>query len=359
MKIVFDCRFIRVDHHDGISRFSSELFTSLSSLTPVTALISDLRQLDKLPAGNDFIVANDPTDGFRELFIARKLNDEGATHVFSPMQTMGSLGRRYKLILTLHDLIYYSHPKPPPYLPLLVRVAWRLYHLSYWPARVLLNRADAVATVSDTSKREILGNKLTKREVIVIYNAPGSEVSAELTPKIRTSGPKKTLVYMGSFMDYKNVECLVRAMGDLPEYELLLLSKISDSRKRELLEIAAESQERIVFRNGVSEKEYAEALAGAFALVSASKEEGFGIPLVEAMNHGLPLIVSDIPIFREVAFDAAYFFNPNDPSDFSSKVRKLAQGESWRELSAKSGKRAKDFNWNDSAKVLFQALERL
>ncbi len=49
MTFFFDCRFIRVDHHDGISRFSSELFASVSKQTEVTALISDMAQLEKLP----------------------------------------------------------------------------------------------------------------------------------------------------------------------------------------------------------------------------------------------------------------------------------------------------------------------
>lgn len=359
MKIVFDCRFIRMDHHDGISRFSSELFTALASLVPVTALICDRRQLDRLPAGSEFLMGNDPTNGIGEIFIARTLNKFGATHVFSPMQTMGSTGRRYKLILTLHDLIYYSHPKAPPSLPLLVRIAWRIYHLNYLGARLLLNRADVVATVSNTSKELIQKHKLTKRKVVVIYNAPDSSgIHAQI--QVAGSGKNsKTLVYMGSFMDYKNVECLVEGLKDLPEFRLVLLSKISKERRRQLLQAAGSAANRIEFKNGVSEQEYAEILANAFALVSASKEEGFGIPLVEAMTHGLPIVVSDIPIFREVAADAAYYFDPTNPSDFSRQVKLLDEMNNWIELSSKSNRRSKVFNWTQSAKTLLETLEAI
>jgi hypothetical protein len=58
------------------------------------------------------------------------------------MQTMGSWGSKYGLVLTLHDLIYYEHPAPPGFLPAPVRVLWRLYHKAFWPQRLLLNRAD-------------------------------------------------------------------------------------------------------------------------------------------------------------------------------------------------------------------------
>ena len=111
-KVFFDARYIRFDHHDGISRFSAALFAALSMRTKVVAVIYDHRQLEKLPQGTEFIMANQPTS-WREPFIASTLNRAGAKVVFSPMQTIGSFGRKYKLILTLHDLIYYNHKTPP------------------------------------------------------------------------------------------------------------------------------------------------------------------------------------------------------------------------------------------------------
>jgi len=200
MKLIFDCRFIRLDHHDGISRFSSELFHAVSKQIPTTALIFDLKQLRFLPEGVDYIVGNDPTNGFKELFIAKLLNRFQPTHVFSPMQTMGSIGRKYKLVLTLHDLIYYTHKLSPPALPLLVRIAWRLYHLNYWAGRVLLNRADSVVTVSRTSKELIQARKLTTKPVHVVYNAPDSNTRVFSQHPAMTVAGRRSLVYMGSFM---------------------------------------------------------------------------------------------------------------------------------------------------------------
>lgn len=358
MKLFFDCRFIRLDHHDGISRFSSALFAAVSKKVKVIALISDLRQLPFLPEGVEYIIGNDPLDAWSELRLPAKLNALGATHVFSPMQTMGSFGRRYKLILTLHDLIYYSHPKAPPSLPLLVRIAWRAYHLNFWAARFLLNRADAVVTVSETSKQLILQNKLTDKPVHVIYNAPAmSSLNGPATAD-KTARGRNQLLYMGSFMEYKNVECLIQAMKDLPDHGLVLLSKVHPSRKAELLALAGDTQNRIIFRNGIDDAQYQKLLQGAFALVSASKDEGFGIPLVEAMSHGIPLVVSDLPIFREVAGDAGYFFDPTDPKDFAASINKLSDQSAWEAASRKSLERAAFFDWDESAEVLLGALKQ-
>jgi glycosyltransferase involved in cell wall biosynthesis len=359
MKLIFDCRFIRDEHHDGISRFSTELFSALAKQTAVIALISDQSVLKWLPADTEYIVGNNPTNPLAELGISRKLNKLGATHVFSPMQTMGSLGKKYKLVLTLHDLIYYSHPKAPTFLPLLVRIAWRLYHLSLTPVRVLLNRADAVVTISETSKDLIMNKKLTKQAVHVIYNATASfSLKSEVARQI-TESPRNKLVYMGSFMQYKNVELLIQAMKFLPEYELVLLSKISRQRESALRSLAGIAESSVSFRNGVTDLEYATELASAFALVSASKDEGFGIPLVEAMGYGTPLVLSDIPIFREIGQDAAMYFDPTSPEQFASQVRKLEESGTWGEYSSRAKERGAFFDWNRSATRLLDVLRQL
>lgn len=359
MKLIFDCRFIRFNYHDGISRFSSELFAAVSRRVDTTALISDLRQLRWLPEGTTYVLGNDPTKALSELGLPRTLNALGATHVFSPMQTMGTLGKKYKLILTLHDLIYYTHPLAPPELSLWVRILWRIYHLNFWAARMLLNRADATVTVSETSKQLINRHKLTSKPIYVIYSAPDSSTADLVSSSPKTLGSRKQLVYMGSFMPYKNAECLVRAMKDLPEHELVLLSKIDPIRKKALTELAGEASNRIIYRDGVSDTEYAKTLEGAFALVSASKQEGFGIPLVEAMTHGIPLVISDIPIFREVAEAAGAYFDPSSPAEFVSSIGVLAVPEEWESASRRSRKRAASFNWDASASVLLQALEQI
>jgi glycosyltransferase involved in cell wall biosynthesis len=350
--IFFDARYIRVDHHDGISRFSAGLFEALSRRVNVVAIISDERQLAKLPPC-EHVVVPAPTSVLEPL-AALKLNRYKPQVVFSPMQTMGTLGRKYKLILTLHDLIYYRHPAPPPSFSLPIRVLWRLYHLFYWPQRLLLNRADAVATVSETTKRLIKQHKLTRRPVSVVYNA------AEKAPRplAMPSAPKsRKLLYMGSFMDYKNVETLIRAMKFLPDFELVLLSRISPERKSQLQQLVGASN--VTFANGVSETEYLDHIDSAFALVSASRDEGFGIPLVEAMSRAIPVVVSDIEIFREIGGAAAIYFEPNAAEALAERVIALNNQDSWSAASKSALIQASKFSWDSSAESLLKMIEKL
>jgi len=351
----FDARFIRIGYHDGISRFSAELVKALNKKVDVVVLIFDLRQLESLPAGIKYVLVNNPQSP-SEIFIARKLNKIGVSHLFSPMQVMGTVGRQYKLVLTLHDLIYYRHRKPPQDLNLLIRAVWRLYHLSYQPQRWLLNRADYIATVSETTKKLISQHKLTKRPVAVVYNAP----DASHNNKPRTAPNSKKLIYIGSFMPYKNVETLVEAVGMLPDFELHLLSKIAESRKVQLQKLVTAIGSKVIFHNGVSDEEYLELLDEAFALVTASKDEGFGIPLVEAMQRGTPVVVSNLAIFHEVASDAGSYFEADDPKELAGRITELATGSNWADSSKASIAQVAKFDWDESANQLlkmFQSLE--
>jgi glycosyltransferase involved in cell wall biosynthesis len=170
----------------------------------------------------------------------------------------------------------------------------------------------------------------------------------------------KNLVYMGSFMPYKNVELLIKGMENLPEFTLTLCSKVDPKRREQLL--ASASQEvwsRIEFVNGMSESKYLEMLDESFALVTASKDEGFGIPVIEAMSRSIPVVLSDIPIFREVASDAAHFFDPESPSEFASAIKGLDEIGSWQQASKASLERAKAFSWDDSAKKLNLLIQSL
>jgi glycosyltransferase involved in cell wall biosynthesis len=290
--------------------------------------------------------------------------------VFTPMQTMGSWGREYKLVLTVHDLIYYSNRTPPRDLPAPIRLLWRLYHLAWWPQRMLLNRADAIVTVSKTTARLIAEHHLTKRPVSVVMNAAdqptpaqSSYAAARATPTrsaqssyaaARATPTRRSLVYMGSFMPYKNVETLVRAAALLPGCTLHLMSRISDAERQRLSAVAPGAT--LVFHNGATDEQYQEELAGATALVTASRDEGFGIPLVEAMTLGTPAVVSDIPIFREIGADACVYFDPESPEALASAIRSLEAPAVWLEHSRRAVERARQFTWAASAEHLLTVL---
>ncbi|WP_144759770.1 glycosyltransferase family 1 protein [Curtobacterium sp. 9128] len=349
MRIGIDCRYVRIGRHDGISRFTAGVVAHLPDRHDYTLLVSDERQLASLPEGLPWVRIPAPTDA-GEPFVARHVNRLGLDAVFSPMQTMGSRGRRYALVLTLHDLIYYRNRTPPREFSWPIRLGWRAFHLSWAPQRLLLNGADGVVTVSETTAGLIAAHHLTKRPVTVAHNA------ADPAPRRASDGERtKTLVYMGSFMPYKNVETLVAALPLLgADWTLHCMSSVSAADRARLSGLAGEGA--VVFHDGASDAEYLDTLRSATALVTASYDEGFGIPLVEAMGVGTPVAVSDIPIFREIGGDAAEYFDPASPSAVAAAVRRLEAR--WDAASEASVVRAARFRWVDSAEQVVRAVER-
>lgn len=349
MNIVFDCRYTRIGRHDGISRYGSRLAGELSKLHPVTMLISDERQLELLP-DLPWKLISSPT-GIAEPWVAHQVNKLDPDVVFTPMQTMGPFGRKYPLVTTVHDLIYYKHPTPPRNLPWAVRVMWRIYHLTWAFQRALLNRADAHVTDSDTTRDQMVEHNLTKNPISVVTlgtDSPGDY-------KVRMAPTSRELVYMGSYMPYKNVELIARALQDLPGYTLHLMSRTDETVRAELTALAPESS--LIFHNGASDEVYAETLSRATALVSASRDEGFGLPQIEAMVLGTPVLLSDIPIFREISGDAGGFFSPDDSAELVREVTALEDPAVWQARSMAARARSADFTWAKGAAALAQVLE--
>lgn len=367
--LLMDARYTRTDFHDGISRYGASLIEAVHRVADPTRvrvkmLISDERQLALLPADVPWHRISGPTSA-REPLVARQVRRLRPDVVFSPMQTMGSAGRDYGLILTLHDLIYYEHRTPPRNLPEPVRWLWRLYHLAYAPQRLLLDRADAVATVSRTTAELIARHRLTRRPVRVVSNAP-QPVAAPRDPR---STPTRELLYMGSFMEYKDVESLLDAVPLLPGWTLHLLSRIGSDRRTALEEHLAAARVRrgetgaeVVFHDGTDEGEYTRLLRRVTASVTLSRAEGFGLPVAEAQAHGTPVICSDLPIFREIAGwgTPAWRGVPLDGDRGAALARRVHELEDPAEFvraSRASAEQAARFSWDDSARALLDLVE--
>jgi len=77
------------------------------------------------------------------------------------------------------------------------------------------------------------------------------------------------------------------------------------------------------------------------------------------MKHGLPLVLSDIPIFREIAQDAALYFDATSPENFATQVQELEKSGKWLDASSRSKARGVNFDWNQSASRLLEILRKL
>lgn len=368
MKILFDARWMLVENRfDGVSRYTYELAHALaaSSDLKVAWLVYDQRQVDKLPAG-EIVWANNPNNILREVFsLARTVNKSGYKLLYSPFFTVGTLGKRFKLVLTIHDMIYFTHRTPPQWLPWHVRLGWWLFHTTYWPMRWQLNKADIVVTVSDTARQELLDAKATKCEIITVPNAAGDTFRLAQTGNDASGDSShhasNTIVYMGAFTPYKNVECLIDALAFLPEVTLHLCSKIPPSRRPELEKYIADRQvtDRVVLYDGATDEQYKSALAGARCAISASRLEGFGLPLIEAQQAGVPFAAADTPIFHEIGQASVLYFSPNSPRECAERIQQFADPEVSKDYIARGYQNAARYTWANSAEIAAKICKKL
>jgi glycosyltransferase involved in cell wall biosynthesis len=361
VKILYDARWILVENRfDGVSRYTHELARALAERDDleITWLVYDARQLEKLPT-RPYLMANNPSDAFKEFFaLARTVNRAGHRLLYSPFFTVGTLGKKFHLVLTIHDMIYYRFRTPPQWLPWHVRLGWWLYHTSYWPMRWQLNHADVVATVSDTARQELLDARATKRDIVAVPNAANSGFTDEAT---RDHSAMNSVVYMGAFTPYKNVECLIDAVALVPDVTLRLCGKLPASRRPEIEARLAEKgiTERTVLHDGVTDEEYKDILSNARCAMSASRLEGFGLPVLEAQQRGVPFACADTPIFREVAGESALFFDPNSPEEAAECIRQFADKKTSDEYVARGLANAARYTWTRSAQIAAEICKNL
>lgn len=225
------------------------------------------------------------------------------------------------LVLTVHDVEYYQR---------------RLKGLKKWIYgwlyfKLPLKRARVITAISDFTKQEIIREfKISPDKIKVIPN-PVSP-AFRFQPRQRKEGKIFTILQVGSSA-HKNVENLIDAIEGLP-VKLLLLRKPSEL----ILKKLNEKKCLFEFRYNMDIDGVVEAYAETDILYFASTYEGFGLPIIEAMQTGRPVITSNISPLKEVAGDAGILVDPHNSKDIRKAVQLLQTNETVYEKMVSKGK---------------------
>ena len=262
-------------------------------------------------------------------------------------------------VVTIHDLTI-SHfatgkatTKPLP-----------LYAMKQMGYRLVLaaavKRAVRVITVSRTVKSELLGKyRLAEDKVIAIYEAGTLEAQAEVA---ELTTPEKFILYVGNAHPHKNLDRLVEAYKLLqrshPQLKLVLIGR-EDYFYRQLKKYSQElGVSGVIFPGEADNGELAFWYKRALAFIFPSLSEGFGIPGLEAMSLGCPVVASNIAVFKEIYGDAAVYTNPYDPEDLAKTINNLIENTIIRSNLVTLGQqRAKNFSWKQMAERTMSVYE--
>lgn len=305
-----------------------------------------------------------------QLRLPRRLRQLGATLFHTTNYLMpylafprgGAAGACGRCVATIHDVI-----------PLLLRDhaprsrKSRLLPLFRLCLRQSLLRSGAVITVSETARRDLLAalgaDATTARRVQVVYNG----VDERFQPAPHPEGlPCRTLLYVGRLDPYKNVVTLIRAFAQLRHAGLtetrLLIAGPDDPRYPEARRAAANLglDDAVRFLGYVSHEDLIAAYQRADLLVNPSRYEGFGIPLIEAMRCGVPVVCCDGGAQAEVVGKAALVVPPGDTQALAEAMRRVLLDEPLRRhLTAAGLARAAHFSWDRAAEQTLAVYRRL
>jgi len=336
-----------------------------------------LRQLARLDRHTDFVILCRPEDraalatlgeNFRpvaetagnysvaeQLTVPLALKREGVTLFHAPHYVLPPLVA-CKSVVTIHDCIHLMFPQ---YLP--NKIA-----LTYARASIGLaaRRATRVLTVSESSKRDILRFVDTEPEKIdVIYNAYDERFAVEpreedvVRVRERFQLQDQFVLYAGNVKPHKNVERLIQAFHLVRQRGLdhLKLVIIGDevSRYAALRRAVHKHQlhQYVRFLGYVPEETLAVMYRLAGVFVFPSLYEGFGLPPLEAMASGTPVVTSNVSSLPEVAGEAAVLVDPYDPGAIADGIARVLTDERVRnEMRAKGLERARQFSWEASVR---------
>jgi glycosyltransferase involved in cell wall biosynthesis len=269
--------------------------------------------------------------------------------LFSPIPE-APLYTNCRFIVTAFDMIPLRFPKR--FSPLTT------YHKYYTPE--VFKQAEHIICISES----------TANDITQFYQIPSHKITPILLAgdnshfQFLNLPTRNYFLYIGRQDPYKNLQRLITAFSAIPnrnDYELWLAGPY-DQRYSPLLEIQAQElgiSHLVKFLNYVSYDELPRIINQALALVFPTLWEGFGLPVLEAMACGTPVITSNISSLPEVAGDAAILINPYNVGEITAAMQAIINDSELRkQLSEKGLKRASKFSWEKTGKATVEVLKQ-
>ncbi len=256
------------------------------------------------------------------------------------------------LITTIHDFSFQHYPECLP------KESKEYLQKHFWKN---IQKSDRIITGSNFIKGEIVDLiKYDAARIEVIYHGVDHDnfkpYDRSLMHKFKTMHrlPEKFILFVGSIEPRKNLKNVLMGYNSLPEAFKkeckFVLAGFSGWKNKEIMDIIRRERDNIVYLGYLSNLELAYLYNLASAFIYASLYEGFGIPPLEAMACGTPVIVSRRSSLPEVCGDAAHYVDPLRVDSISDGMYKVFSDSAMRENLAQRGfARAKTFTWDKSA----------
>jgi len=265
-------------------------------------------------------------------------------------------------IPVIHDINFHHFPEQVPFL-------MRHYYNHYFPKYVKI--AKRIITVSEYSKNDIVGTYGIDSSIVdVAYNGVSEDfrvIDEDTKKKVKEkySEGNDYFLYVGDLLPRKNIPTLINAFS-LFKGKTLSLNKLLIVGKKvfytsEIQKVYNESKYKndIIFTGELPQEDLVNIVGSCKALMFISLFEGFGIPLVEGMRAGVPVITSNISCMPEIAGDAALLVDPYSIESVCNAMIEISLNERLRnELIEKGLKHSQKYSWTNTANIVWSSIEK-
>jgi glycosyltransferase involved in cell wall biosynthesis len=365
MRIAVDARELG-EHPTGVGRYLAELL-AVWTRTAIARPHELLLYATSPPSSGDAIIGTGgATAGWRVLpassnllweqhHLARAVRHDPPDVLFCPAYS-APLAVRVPVVLTLHDISFVTHPE---------WFRWREGLRRRLMARLGARRARRLITMSRFSAGEIAAwLRVPPDRIATIPLAVDHRLGAK-AHVVPGPGRREPLVlYVGSIFNRRHVPALIRAFGRVaaaqPDARLVIIGENLTHPHEPIEQSIAESgcETSITWTPYVSEQRLAVLYSQASIFVFLSTYEGFGLTPLEALSAGLPIVVADTPIAREVYGDAAAFVDPRHEDEVARVMaRLLAGGERRAAILDEAPRVLARYRWDDTAAETLRVLE--
>lgn len=295
-----------------------------------------------------------------------KINIFHSPAFFLPLFTPGT-----KKIVTIHDLAVFKFPETFPF---------RFSNYLQFMIKLSVKSADKIIAVSNFVKDEIINIlKVEPDKITVIYEGidemikgQGSHCREALQREVGVDNFKETrvlthgfILYTGTIEPRKNIINIIKSFNILKDkglpYKLVLAGKkgwLSETIFEEVKR--SRFKDDIILTGYIPDEELKLYYSACDVFVYPSLYEGFGLPPLEAMACGAPVVVSDIPVFRETLSESALFINPESPQEMADGiVRVLNDDNLRRNLKKKGDEQVKKFSWERTATETLETYKKV
>jgi glycosyltransferase involved in cell wall biosynthesis len=281
------------------------------------------------------------------------LNNNYDVHFYPNFTSYPSIHKTPQAVV-VHDFCFIDHPE---------YVAPRNQKYLHKLTTKAIQRSSIVICVSESTRSTLINIYGDKDSVVI--TPPIIKVSSSNDQKVRIFTKNKYILFVSTLEPRKNIESLVdayRKSSINSEYDLVLAGGDgwNDEGIVKRIEDAQKAGFNVIKTGYISEEERDYLYKNTALFVMPSHYEGFGMPILEAMQYNVPIAVSDIPVFHEVAGDSVVYFDKDNPLDIANTITNYLNDEAKKKkLVSTYQTQLNKYSWENNAKIVFNAFEKL